>query len=484
MVTRREFALSAAAVAGTACQRRAGTVEDWTRAYLERIAEVDPLIHSVIEVNPDAMRIAREVAARPQPRGAVHGWPVLIKDNIDTADRMMTTAGSLALAGAQPPAQDAPLVARLRAAGAVLLGKTNLSEWANIRSTRSTSGWSARGGQTRNPHDLLRNPSGSSSGSGAAVAAGLCEAAIGTETDGSIVSPASINGIVGIKPTLGLVSGKGIIPIAHSQDTAGPMARTVLAAARLFSAINERGTDFAAYCTGVGALRGKRIGVARGFLPGNAHPGLGKVFEENLRALQSAGAELIDPVALPSTSDYGAAELTVLQYELRHDLNAYLATRTGARVRTLADVIAFNERESRREMPHFGQEQFIQSEAKGPLTDRAYLDARALCVKLAAGGINEAMDKHRLDAIAGPTDGLAWFTDYVNADHFSGGCSTPPAVAGYPHITLPAGFVDRLPAGFSFFGRAHSDGLLISLAHGLESITQARRAPRIGGKIG
>lgn len=483
MVTRRQFALTAAAAAGAACQRRPGTVEDWTRAYLERIADVDPLIHAVIEVNPDAMRIAHEVASRPA-RSAVYGWPVLIKDNIDTADRMMTTAGSLALVGAPPPAQDAPIVARLRAAGAVLLGKTNLSEWANLRSTRSTSGWSARGGQTRNPHDLRRNPSGSSSGSGAAVAAGLCEAAIGTETDGSIVSPASINGIVGIKPTLGLVSAKGIIPIAHSQDTAGPMARTVLAAARLLSAINERGTDFATSCQGVGALRGKRIGVARGFLPGNAHPGVGKVFEENLRALQSAGAELIDSVTLPSTNDYGAAELTVLQYELRHDLNAYLATRTGAGVRTLADVITFNEREARREMPHFGQEHFIQAEARGPLTDRAYLDARALCVKLAAGGIDEVMEKQRLDAIVAPTDGLAWLTDYVNGDHFSGGCSTPPAVAGYPHITLPGGFADGLPVGFSFFGRAHSDGLLIGLAHGLESITQARRAPRIGGKLG
>ncbi|MBM3793369.1 MAG: amidase [Acidobacteria bacterium] len=483
MVTRRHFALSAAAAASLACQRRGVTTEDWTRTYLERIAAVNPLINAVIEMNPDAMRIAHEVAARPV-RGAVHGWPVFIKDNIDTADRMMTTAGSLALVGAPAPAQDAPVVTRLRAAGAVLLGKTNLSEWANLRSTRSTSGWSARGGQTRNPHDLLRNPSGSSSGSGAAVAAGLCEAAVGTETDGSIVSPASINGIVGIKPTLGLVSAQGIIPIAYSQDTAGPMARTVLAAARLLSAINERGVDFAASCQGAGALRGKRIGVARGFLPGNAHPGLGKVFEENLRALRSAGAELIDNVALPSPGEYGAAELTVLQYELRHDLNAYLATRTGARVHTLAEVIAFNERESRREMPHFGQEHFIQSEARGPLTERAYLDARALCVKLAAGGIDTAMKKLRLNAIAAPTDALAWLTDYVNGDHFVGGCSTPPAVAGYPHITVPGGFVDGLPAGFSFFGRAHSDGLLISLAHGLESITQARRSPRIGGKIG
>lgn len=478
MTTRRE--LLAAAAALTACGRApvAESAQDAVRRYLSRIAEVDRLIHSVIEVNPDAMRIAIELDEERlagKRRGPLHGAPILIKDNIDTADRMMTTAGSLALVGAPAPKRDAQVVTRLRAAGAVILGKTNLSEWANIRSSRSTSGWSARGGQTRNPHALDRNPSGSSSGSGAAVAAGLCVAAVGTETDGSIVSPSSNNGIVGIKPTVGLLSGRGIIPISHSQDTAGSMARTVSEAALLLSAMNERGSDF----TGAlqeGALRGARLGVARGYF--GSHPGIRSVMEKSLTALRTAGADLIDPIELPSDREYGDAEFEVLLYELKHNLNAYLAQRGGP-IKSLADVIAFNEREAAREMPYFGQENLIKAQAKGPLTGKAYLDAREKSRGMAAGGIDAAMDKHGLDAIIAPTDGLAWLTDYVNGDHFMQSCATPAAVAGYPHITVPAGFAMGLPVGLSFFGRSDSEARLIAISYGFERRTQARRSPTL-----
>ncbi|MEZ5401649.1 MAG: amidase [Bryobacteraceae bacterium] len=436
-------------------------------AYLERIQSIDrsgPRINSVIEINPDALDIARQRDAGP-PRGPLHGLPILIKDNIDTADRMHTTAGSLALIDAPRPERDAPLVKRLRDAGAVILGKTNLSEWANIRSTRSTSGWSGRGGQTRNPHAPERNPSGSSSGSGAAVAASLCAAAVGTETDGSIVSPSSINGIVGIKPTLGLISQEGIIPIAHSQDTAGPMARTVTDAALLLSAMNERGLDFQA---GIrkDALRGVRLGVARQFFGGN--PDVVRLAERAIELCRRAGAEIVDPVELPQ--GYGGDEFTVLKYELKADLSAYLAARGGP-VASLKQVIEFNERERGREMPHFGQETFIAAEALGGLDSKPYLDALRNSKRMAGrDGIDAAMDQHKLDAIVSPTDGPAWLTDYVNGDHYGNtGCSTPPAVAGYPHVTLPAGLVHGLPVGFSFFGRANTDQLLVNYAVALEA---------------
>ena len=480
MVTRRALLVGGAAF-GAACDARRTqpiSAQEAVRYYLGRIAEIDRLIHAVIELNPDAMRIAGELDDERRAgrrRGPLHGTPVLVKDNIDTADRMMTTAGSLALVGAPRPAQDAAVVERLRAAGAVILGKTNLSEWANIRSSRSTSGWSGRGGQTNNPHALDRNPSGSSSGSGAAVAAGLCAAAVGTETDGSIVSPSSNNGIVGIKPTVGLLSGRGIIPISHSQDTAGPMARTVADAALILSAMNERGIDYRPALKD-DALRGARLGVARGYF--GSHPGIRRVMEASLAALRKAGAELVNPIELPPDREYNDAEMAVMLYELKHDLNAYLSGRGGA-VKSLADVIAFNEREAAREMPYFGQENLIEAQAKGPLTDKAYLDAREKSLRAAASGIDTAMDKHSLNAIIAPTDGLAWPTDYVNGDHFTQSCATPAAVAGYPHITVPAGFVMGLPVGLSFFGRANSESLLIGVAHAFERATQARRAPRL-----
>jgi amidase len=488
--SRRQWLIAAAATAS--CHQAPGkrigelslaelphavSAQDAARHYLMRIAEVDRVLHAVIEVNPDAMRIAAERdAERSRPGkvlGRLHGVPILIKDNIDTADRMMTTAGSLALVGAPTPRQDAGLVAQLRAAGAVILGKTNLSEWANIRSSRSTSGWSGRGGQTHNPHALDRNPSGSSSGSGAAVAASLCAAAVGTETDGSIVSPAANNGIVGIKPTLGLVSGQGIIPIAHSQDTAGPMARTVADAALLLSVLSG-GTDFTGALKS-DALRGARLGVARGYF--GRHSDIQRLMEATLLALRNAGAVLVDPVELPPDSDYGDAEFEVLLYELKADLNAYLSARGGP-IRSLADAIAFNEREAAREMPHFGQETFIKAQALGPLSDKAYRAAREKC-KRAGAGIDAAMDKQGLAALIAPTDGPPWLTDYIAGDHFTQSCSTPAAVSGYPHITVPAGFVSGLPIGLSFFGRRHSDAVLIGLAHSFELATHARRAPRL-----
>ena len=476
--TRRELLAAAGLLAGCRRMPAPESAQEAVRRYLTRINEVDRLLHAVIEVNPDAMRIAAELDEERRAgkrRGPLHGMPILIKDNIDTADRMMTTAGSLALVGAPTPQRDAGVVIRLRAAGAVIIGKTNLSEWANIRSPRSTSGWSGRGGQTCNPHALDRNPSGSSSGSGAAVAASLCAAAVGTETDGSIVSPSANNGIVGIKPTVGLLSGRGIIPISHSQDTAGPMTRTVRDAAMMLSAMNERGIDFTGAAQD-GALRGARLGVARGYFGGN--PAVRRIMEESMAALRKAGAELIDPIDLPPDGEYGDAEFEVLLFELKHDLNAYLAERGGT-IKSLADVIAFNEREAAREMPYFGQENLIKADAKGPLTDKAYLDAREKSKRAAAGGIDRAMDKHGLTAIVAPTDGLAWLTDYVNGDHFVQSCSTPAAVAGYPHITVPAGFVTGLPVGLSFFGRANSEAKLIGVAHDFERVTQARRAPRL-----
>jgi amidase len=464
--------------------------------YLARIDALDahgPAINSVIEVNPDALKIADELdaeRARTGPRGPMHGIPVLLKDNIDTADRMLTTAGSLALTGSRP-AQDAFLVTRLRAAGAVILGKTNLSEWANFRSTRSTSGWSGRGGLTRNPYALDRNTCGSSSGSGAAIAADLAPVAVGTETDGSIVCPSAINGLVGIKPTVGLVSRRGVIPISATQDTAGPMARSVADAVALLDAlvgadagdaattVNSRpaATGYRQFLAADG-LRGARIGVARNLAGFDER--VDKLFDQAIEALRAQGAVIVDKVEVKGGKQLDEAELTILHYEFKDGLNRYLATRSGV-PQTLADLIAFNEAESAREMPHFGQEIFIASQAKGPLTEREYRDARALARRLAAvEGIDAALKKNRLDAIVAPTNGPAWTTDLVNGDRYTGGAaSQSAAMAGYPHITVPAGFVQGLPIGVSFIGTAWSEAKLIGIAYSYEQSTRLRRPPRL-----
>jgi amidase len=464
--------------------------------YMVRIDAIDrkgPGLRSVLEENPEALQIAAALDRERKekgPRGPLHGIPVLIKDNIDTADRMATTAGSLALAGAKTP-RDAFVAKKLRDAGAVLLGKSNLSEWANIRSSRSSSGWSARGGATRNPYALDRNPSGSSSGSAVAVAASLCAAAVGTETDGSIVSPSSINGIVGIKPTVGLVSRAGIIPISHTQDTAGPMARTVADAAILLSVLAGEDPDDEATAASAGriptdytrfldakALRGARIGVARNYF--GFHEGVDTIMKEALDAIQQAGATLLDPAALPNMDKIGDAELIVLLYELKADLNAYLARRRPeAQVRSLKDVIEFNERNAGAEMSYFGHDLFLKAEAKGPLTSSEYLDALAACRRLArTEGIDAVMDREKLDALVAPTDGPAWLTDLILGDHQLGSSSTAAAVAGYPSITVPAGFVRGLPVGISFFGRPWSEPTLIGHAYAFEQATRARKPPR------
>ncbi|HEV7842091.1 MAG TPA: amidase [Pyrinomonadaceae bacterium] len=472
------------------------TARSITEKYLKRINEVDkrgPAINSIIELNPEALQIADALDRERKTkgvRGPLHGIPVLIKDNIDTADRMMTTAGSLALVGSAPP-RDAFVAERLRAAGAVILGKTNLSEWANFRSTRSTSGWSGRGGQTRNPYALDRNPCGSSSGSGAAVAANLAVVAIGTETDGSIVCPSSSNSIVGIKPTLGLVSRAGIIPIAHSQDTAGPMARTVTDAAILLTALTgfdprdeataeSRGkavTDYTRFLD-AGGLKGARIGVARKFFGFNDR--VDKLMDESIAVMKREGAVIVDPADIPTTGKFDDSELEVLLYEFKADLNKYLAgLGPKAPVHSLKEIIEFNERNRGREMPYFGQELFIKAEAKGPLTDKDYREALAKNHRMSrAEGIDAVMSEHKLDALIGPTGGPPWTTDLINGDHFSGASSTPAAVAGYPNINVPAGFIYGLPVGISFFGRAMSEPVLIRLAYAYEQATRFRQPPR------
>jgi amidase len=403
---------------------------------------------------------------------------------------MATTAGSLALIGARPP-RDAFLVQRLRRAGAVLLGKTNLSEWANIRSPRSTSGWSGRGGLTLNPYALDRNTSGSSSGSAAAVAAGLCAAAVGTETDGSIVSPASLNGIVGLKPTVGLISRAGVIPISATQDTAGPMARTVRDAAILLGALagvdpedpateESRGRAAADYTKTLdpAGLRGARIGVVRRFF--GLHRGVDALMEQALAVLKARGAVLVDPAEIETWGRFDEAETTVFLYELKAGLKAYLARLGPASpVHSLAEIIAFNERRAAEEMPYFGQETFLKAEAKGPLTEKEYLDAWKLCRRMSRReGIDAVMEAHRLDALVAPTDGPAWVTDLVLGDHFLISSSTAAAVAGYPSITVPAGAVFGLPVGISFFGRAWSEPALLRLAYAFEQATHHRRPPR------
>lgn len=467
-----------------------------TEAYLARIQEIDkggPAVNSVIELNPDAVAMAEERDKERQSgrvRGPLHGVPILIKDNIDTADRMLTTAGSLALVGAPAP-RDAFIVEKLRESGAVILGKTNLSEWANIRSTNSTSGWSGRGGLTRNPFALDRNPSGSSSGSGAAVSANLCAAAIGTETDGSIISPAAACGVVGIKPTVGLLSRSGIIPISHSQDTPGPMARTVADAAALLSALagidprdpttkNSRGKSALDYIAFLkpDALRGARIGIARNFFGNNE--AVDQIANAAIEAIKHAGAIVIDPAEIKTASQLGPAEIIVLLFELKADLNRYLAERAlKDGPKTLADVIKFNEANSATELTYFGQDRFVEANAKGPLTEKTYLDALAKSQSLAREqGIDAVAKKFKLDAFLAPSRIPAWLTDLVTGDRSSGSCSSLPAVAGYPHITVPAGYVHGLPVGISLFGPAWSEPKLISLAYSFEQLTKFRRPPK------
>jgi len=470
------------------------TARALSEQYLDRIERVDrsgPAVNSVLALNPEALDIADALDRERQergPRGALHGIPILLKDNIDTGDRMSTTAGSLALAYSRA-AQDSAVAEKLRAAGCVLLGKANLSEWANFRSTRSTNGWSAVGGQTRNPYALDRNPGGSSSGSGAAVAASLCAAAIGTETDGSIVGPANANGIVGIKPTLGLVSRSGIVPLAHSQDTAGPMARSVADAVAVLVAIaGEDVRDGAtAACAGhmpadlttflrKDGLRGARLGVARNYT--GFHERCDALLEEALGAMCGAGAEIINAVKLPNKDDYSAAEGDVLRYELKDDLNAYLPGRPGLQVQCLADLIDFNRSHADEEMPFFQQEIFEQAQEKGDLNDSAYLQALARSKRLAGPeGIDVAIREHTLDAIVAITGGPAGYTDLVTGGHGIGGCSQPAAVAGYPHITVPMGSVFGLPVNISFFSTAWSEPTLIRLAFAFEQLTQHRLAP-------
>jgi amidase len=472
------------------------TAHDLTAAYLARIAEIDkagPALNAVLELNPDALIIADALDAERKSgrvRGPLHGIPVLIKDNIDTADRMQTTAGSLALVGQKVP-RDAAVAARLREAGAVILGKTNLSEWANYRSNNSSSGWSGRGGQTKNPYALDRNPSGSSSGSGAATSANLCVAAVGTETNGSIMSPASACGLVGVKPTVGLVSRAGIIPISASQDTAGPMARTVSDAAILLAAIAS--TDVRDDATKqipagllaelaaplkAGALRGARIGVVRG-LPG-FHGRMDAILNGLVETLRAAGAEIVDPISIPSLAKLGASTGTVLSYEFKDGLNRYLAEPGRVTpMKSLADLIGFNNEHRDEEMPYFAQEIFLTSQARGPLTDQAYLDALETCRKLTrAEGIDAALDANKLDALVMFTRGTAMLTDLINGEGGSGSSSTLAAVAGYPSVTVPAADVFGLPIGLSFVGRAWSEPRLLALAADFESRTHARHEPK------
>jgi amidase len=464
--------------------------------YLIRIEEIDkhgPALSSVIEANPDALSIAGALDEERKSKGArgpLHGIPILLKDNIGTADRMMTTAGSLALLGTIAE-KDAFIVQRLREAGAVILGKTNLSEWANFRSTHSSSGWSGRGGQTKNPYALDRNPCGSSSGSGVAVSSNLCAVAVGTETDGSIVCPSSSTGIVGIKPTLGLISRSGIIPIAHSQDTAGPMARTVRDAAVLLGAMAGQDSEDAATRLGTGqafsdytkfldpsGLKKARVGVVRKFFGFNER--VDKLMNEALDVMKQQGAVIVDPADIPTIGKFDDSEFEVLLFEFKADLNVYLK-KLGpkAAAKSLKELIEFNEKNKEKEMPYFGQELFLKAEEKGPLTSSDYKKALAKNLRLSRKeGIDSVMNKYKLDALMAPTGGPAWTTDLANGDHFTGGSSTPAAVAGYPNISVPAGFIFGLPVGISFFGRAWSEPTLVRIAYAYEQATRLRRPPQ------
>jgi amidase len=466
-----------------------------TELYLQRIDAIDrngPVLRSIIEVNPDALSIASSLDGERKAgrvRGPLHGIPIVIKDNIDTGDRMMTTAGSLALDGASAP-RDAFVVERLRAAGAVIIAKTNLSEWANFRSTKSVSGWSARGGQVKNPYVLDRNPCGSSAGTGTAIAANLAAAGVGTETDGSIVCPSGANGLVGLKPTVGLVSRAGIIPISHTQDTAGPMTRTVADAAVLLAAmtgVDPRDTPtrrstghIADYVNALDAdgLKGARIGVARDRYFGYS-PATDRLIEGAIATMKARGAVIVDPANIPTAARLDDCEMEILLFEFKADLNAYLQSRgTSARVHSLKELIAFNEREKDREMPFFAQELFDRSEKKAALTSPEYRRALTTCRSRARTlGIDAVMTRHKLDAIVAPTGSPAWPIDLINGDHFLGASSTPAAVAGYPSITVPAGDVRGLPVGVSFIGSAWSEARLIRLAYAYEQATRHRRPP-------
>lgn len=501
------FELEEATIAELSRQMADGerTSREITELYLGRIEALDvqgPTLRSVIETNPDVLEIAEELdreRAAGNVRGPLHGVPILLKDNVATADRNTTTAGSLALEGSIP-GQDAFVAARLRRAGAVLLGKANLSEWANFRSSRSSSGWSARGGQCRNPYVLSRNPCGSSSGSGAAASANLCAAAVGTETDGSIICPSSANGLVGIKPTVGLVSRSGIIPISAIQDTAGPMARTVADAAALLGGMTGEDpqdqatagspvpTDLTRHLS---ELRSADLGEPRAADLGSLRIGIGRQFfdrdgrvdavmEEAVETLRSLGAEIVDPVEIAHRQEVGRHEYEAMLYEFKAGLNEYLAgLGNDAPVKTLADVIAFNEANAQREMPYFGQEILIEAEARGPLTEAAYRTARDTANRLSREeGLDATLAGHRLDAILGPSGGPAWVTDLVHGDTFSVGSSGAAAVAGYPNVTVPAGHVHGLPVGVSFFGAAWSEPTLIRIAWAFEQAAPHRRPPR------
>ncbi|MCZ4695543.1 amidase [Ancylomarina euxinus] len=468
------------------------SAEELVKAYLNRINQIDkkgPAINAVIEINTEALALARELDLERKvgkSRGPLHGIPIMLKDNIDTGDKMMTSAGSLALEG-NFAEEDAFVVKQLRNAGAIILGKTNLSEWANFRSTRSSSGWSGRGGQTHNPYVLDRSPCGSSSGSAVAVAANLCVAALGTETDGSVVCPSGVNGVVGIKPSLGLVSRTGIIPIAHSQDTAGPMAKTVKDAAILLTVMlgqdendsitmnpNNRSINYAEGLH-IDALKGAKVGVVREFF--GFHSEVDKVMEKALDDLKSAGAELID-IQLENINQYGDDEYEVLLYEFKDGLNKYLSKCKGLKVTSLEDIIQFNEKHKELEMPWFDQEIMHLAQQKGDLNDKAYLSALKKCKDLAGKkGIDATLKKHKLDVLVAPTNGPAWNIDLVNGDHFGGGSSAPAAVSGYPNVTVPAGYVHALPIGLSFFAESFSEQKIIRYAYAYEQATKHRKAP-------
>jgi amidase len=469
--------------------------------FLRRIEAIDmsgPKLNAIIEINPEALSFAEildEEIKSGHVRGPLHGIPVVLKDNIDTADQMTTTAGSLALAGVTA-AEDAFLVKKLRQAGVIILGKANLSEWANFRSTHSVSGWSSRGGQTHNPYALDRNPCGSSSGSAVAVAANLCMAAVGTETDGSIICPSQANGIVGLKPTLGLVSRSGIVPIAHSQDTAGPMGRCVEDVAILLGAMTgidpldpptsesagKTHQDYLQFLHKDG-LKGVRLGVARNYFGFNSK--VDKLIGGCLQELKKCGAELVDPANLENMDAIDPTELEVLYYEFKADLNAYLS-KLGpeARVHSLADVIAFNNDNQSQVMPFFGQERMLVANEKGPLTDQDYLDALATNLRLSrAEGIDATLKQFNLDAIIAPSGSPAWSTDYVNGDCHTESCTSPAAVAGYPHITVPAGTVFGLSVGLSFFASAYSEPILLRIAYAFEQATHYRRPPKFARTV-
>ncbi|UCF37276.1 MAG: amidase [Acidobacteriota bacterium] len=471
------------------------SAQEITQLYLQRIDEIDrkgPELRALIEVNPEAVEIAAALDRERRekgPRGPLHGIPIILKDNIDTHDQMTTTAGSLALEGSIPP-QDSFVAQRLREAGAVLLGKANLSEWANFRSDYSSSGWSARGGQCRNPYALDRNPCGSSSGSAVAASANLAAATIGTETNGSIVCPSNANGVVGLKPTVGLVSRSGIIPISATQDTAGPITRTVSDAAMVLGALTgidaRDGATKASEGNGLkdyrefldpDGLKGARIGIARQYFGFN--PRVDDLGEEAIRLIEKAGATIVDSVEIQTRRQMGGPSYTVMLYEFKAGLNAYLASLgPNAGMRTLEDIIAFNEANRDLEMPFFEQNVFLESQEKGELSEKEYVDALSAVRTLSREkGLDLALGENDLDAIIAPSGGPAWMTDHVNGDHFSGGSSSPAAISGYPNISVPMGLIHGLPVGLSFFGSAWSESTLIRFAFAFEQVSRARSKP-------